>query len=236
LADELKNTLEYAKNTDLWEEKTVRSFFEVILDKHLGEPPQAFDFEGKRYDPQTFAREVLKVNPDDYVMFMSTLKIPFYTEGEFEVYDNWWRADDYHNVPLNEFYDGIKGALKKGYSVAIAVDVSEPGKDGPNDVMFIPPYDIPGQFIDQLAREYRITNESTTDDHAIHLVGYARRGDHDWFLAKDSGSSAAMGRFKGYFFVRDDYIRLKVLAFAVHKDAVSILLAKFQGKPKKAHP
>ena len=34
---------------------------------------------------------------------------------------------------------------------------------------------------------------------------------------------------EGYYFVRDDYVRLKVLAYVVHRDAVQALLAKFKG-------
>lgn len=51
--------------------------------------------------------------------------------------------------------------------------------------------------------------------------------DHTWFLIKDSGGGAHRGQFKGYYFYRDDYVRLKMLNFMVHKDAVADLLAKF---------
>jgi bleomycin hydrolase len=173
-------------------------------------------------------KDTLRVNPDDYVSFMSTLEVPFHTVAVLDVPDNWWRSREYHNVPLEEFYAGIKGALEKGYTVAVGGDVSEPGKDGVNDVLFVPPYDIPSRYIDQLAREYRIDNKSTWDDHGVHVVGYAHLADHDWFLIKDSGRSARRGKVEGYYFMRDDYLRLKMLTFFVHKDAVADLLAKFR--------
>ncbi len=95
--------------------------------------------------------------------------------------------------------------------------------------MFVPDYDIPPSRIDQLAREYRFVHKVTTDDHGIHVVAHIEHGGHDWFLAKDSGRSSRRGKYEGYYFVRGDYIRLKVLAFTVHKDAVTDLLAKFEG-------
>jgi len=77
-----------------------------------------------------------------------------------------------------------------------------------------------------LSRELRIYNGTTTDDHGVHVVGWMNHAGHDWFLIKDSGRSARRGRFKGYYFVRDDYIKLKVLSFMVHRDAVVDVLKK----------
>ena len=227
LSRELQAVMDSLKANSLWDENAALVMLQVILDRHLGRPPETFEFEGKTYKPLEFVSDALKINPDDYVDFISTLDIPFYTQGEFKVPDNWWHDDSYYNVPLDEFYEALKSAIKSGYSLDVAVDVSEPGKDGENDVMFIPEYDIPGDHIDQLAREYRFAHEVTTDDHGVHLVGYAEHAGHDWFLVKDSGRSARRGKHKGYYFIRDDYVRLKMLSFTVHKDAVADLLAKF---------
>ncbi|MFH1438453.1 MAG: peptidase C1, partial [Pseudomonadota bacterium] len=230
MAREMTAVLDSLKHSSLWDENAALVMLQVILDRHLGRPPETFEFEGRTYKPLEFVSNVLKINPDDYVDFISTLDIPFYTQGEFKVPDNWWHDDSYYNVPLDEFYGAVKSAISGGYSLDVAVDVSEPGKDGENDVMFIPDYDIPGDHIDQLAREYRLAHEVTTDDHGVHLVGYAEHAGHDWFLVKDSGRSARRGKHKGYYFMRDDYVRLKMLSFTVHKDAVAGLLARFEKK------
>src|SRR6266487_3170567 len=37
-----------------------------ILDDNLGTPPAEFTYDGKKYEPVTFAKEVLKFNPNDY--------------------------------------------------------------------------------------------------------------------------------------------------------------------------
>jgi bleomycin hydrolase len=47
-------------------------------------------------------------------------------------------------------------------------------------------------------------------------------------FVRDKGTSdLRRGPFKGYFFYRDDYVRLKTLMFMVHKDAVPDLFQKF---------
>ncbi len=61
----------------------------------------------------------------------------------------------------------------------------------------------------------------------MSIVGVATLDGRDWFLAKDSGRGSRRGKHEGYYFVRDDYVRLKVLGFTVHKDAVKDQLAKF---------
>ena len=225
---QMKALLQMVKREGLWEEKKVLGMLRVILDRHLGRPPKNFRYKGKRHTPRGFLKKVLRINPAHYVDLMSTLAQPFYRRVEFKVPDNWWHDKNYHNVPLPEFYAALAGALRKGYSVSIAVDVSEPGKDAANDTMFVPSYDIPGSHIDQHSREYRIKGRVTTDDHGVHLVGHARHDGHDWFLVKDSGRSARRGKYKGYYFLRDDYVRLKVLTFMVHRDAVKALLGKFK--------
>ena len=46
-------------------------------------------------------------------------------------------------------------------------------------------------------------------------------------MIKDSAASAYKGEFDGYHFFHGDYIRLKILAFLVHKDAVPQLMDLF---------
>jgi len=227
---QMRALLKMVKQQGLWDEKKVLAMLRVILDRNMGRPPRSFRHKGRRYTPLSFLKKVLRVNPDDYLDIMSTLAQPFYKRGEFKVPDNWWHDKNYHNVPLDQFYAALRGAIKKGYSASVAVDVSEPGKDAQNDVMFVPSYDVPASHLDQHSREYRIAQRITTDDHGVHLVGHTRHDGHDWYLVKDSGRSARRGKHKGYYFMRDGYARLKMLTFMVHKDAVKDLLKKFKGK------
>lgn len=228
LIDEVKTFLDYVKTNKLWDEEEVIAQLRVILDKHIGAPPQRFVFNGREMTPQEFLQRETGLNLDDYVELMSTAAQPFYSWQEFKVPDNWWHSKEYLNVPLDVWYGIVVKAAKAGYTLAIGGDVSEPGKLGKMDICFIPTFDIPEAYIDQDSREYRIQNKTTDDDHGIHLVGYTNFKGKDWFLIKDSGRSARWGKFEGYYFFRGDYVKLKMLSYTVHKDMVREILAKVQ--------
>ncbi len=229
LMKEIDTYLKYIEENDLWDEKNNLRHIALILDKYLGHPPAIFSFQGKPMTPQGFLKDTgLKM--DDYVSVMSTKYFPFYTRQEFRVPDNWWHSQDYINLPLELFYNVIKRAMKSGYTLIIGGDVSEPGKLGTNDIAFIPTFDIPGKYINQDSREYRIANGSTQDDHGVHLIGYKRHKGHDWFLIKDSGRSSRWGKHQGYYFFRGDFIKLKMLTFTVHKDMLDDILVKIKKK------
>ena len=227
LFQELNDFLAFLKEKNFWDEERAVVYAKFVLDKYLGVPPQKFTFNGKEYTPLTFVSDLLKINPDDYVAFMSTLSVPYYTKDEYKVPDNWWHSKEYHNVPLEAFYGIIKRSIQRGYSIAIGGDTSEPGIVGDEDIAVVPTFDIPGPFIDQYSREMRFSNRTSTDDHGIHIVGYTSLNGTEWFLIKDSGRGGHRGLFKGYIFYRADYIKLKMLTIMVHKDMASDLLKKF---------
>lgn len=228
LINELTNFLQFCKANDYWDVESGLQIVRVILNKHIGAPPEKFTFQNKTYTPVEFLNKVLKLNLADYCDVMSTLAQPFYKRGEFKVPDNWWHDSSYINIPLDEWYDLIKKAVKSGYTVAIGGDVGDAGYLGFEDVAFVPDFDIPAQFINQYSREMRIYDGTTGDDHGVHLVGMTKVGDWDWFLIKDSGRSARWGKFEGYYFWRGDFVRLKMLSFTVHKDVLKDILNKIQ--------
>lgn len=228
MAKQIRKYLEHCKAAGQWDLAVVIPAVRALLDKHLGRPPADFVFEGRRYTPRRFLRDVLRLDLSAYVEIMSTKRIPFWTLGELAVPDNWWRNRDYHNLPLDVFYRLIKEAASRGYTVAIGGDVSEPGKNGFKDAAIVPSYDIAQEHIDQDSREYRIDAGSTTDDHGLHLVGHVKHAGRDWFLLKDSGRSSRWGKAKGYYYFRDDFIKLKMLSATVHKDLLGKLLARFR--------
>ncbi|UCD62553.1 MAG: peptidase C1 [Candidatus Zixiibacteriota bacterium] len=225
--DEIREFLRFVCGADQWDETQVIESVKLIMNKHMGRPPSSFEYEGKTYSPKTFLDEVLKLDFDDYVCIMSTLEFPFYTLGPFDVPDNWWFDSTYYNVPLDAWYDALKNAIKGGYTIALGGDISEAGLNGLMDAAIVPDFDIPQEYINQNSREYRMFAGSTTDDHGVHLVGYTELDGRDWFLVKESSKRGHWGRHIGYMFYRDDYVRLKMMEFAVHKDAVGELLTRF---------
>ena len=226
--DEMNLYLQNLKTTNNWNEDEVVGTIKSILNHYMGEPPSEFELEGKKYTPKEYLNNYLEINPDDYVDILSYMQQPYYQQVEYEVPDNWWHSKDYYNVPLDEFMSSLKNAIRNGYTMSIGGDVSEPGLIPQNDVAIVPTFDIPSEYIDENSRQLRFSNKSTTDDHGIHLVGYMTKDGKDWYLIKDSGSSARDGNNKGFYFYNEDYVKLKMMDFMVHKDAVKDLLSKFK--------
>ncbi|MBN2329116.1 MAG: peptidase C1 [Candidatus Omnitrophica bacterium] len=224
---EMKAYLEFINQNNIWDEELTLSSIRLILDKYMGRPPEQFSYNGAQWTPQRFLAEELQLQLDDYVFVMSTLSQPFFEFGEYEFKDNWWHSKDFYNAPLDDFYTIVKKAIQSGYSARINGDVSEPGLYGMEDVAIVPTFDIPREFINQDSREFRIFNQTTQDDHDVHLVGYTQIDDDEWFLIKDSASSPQMGKHKGYYFYRSDYIRLKMLTLTVHKDVIRTVWPDF---------
>ncbi len=228
MADEMSDYLRSKKDQNYWDQATIISQIRVILDRFMGRPPEEFEYEGELYTPKRFLEEVLQLDLGDYVQFMSTLSLPFYTKAEYDVPDNWRPTENYHNVPLNEFYEILTRAAADGYTVVIGGDVSEPGRYGFEDAAIVPTFDIPQEYIDQDSREFRFYNKTSTDDHGVHLLAMTEVGGRDWFLIKDSASSATWGKQNGYYFFRDDFIKLKMLSFMVHEDVARFLAPKLR--------
>lgn len=224
---EMKKYLKFIKQNENWDEEIVIANIKLILNKYIGKPPTTIMVDGNKVTPLEYATKILQLPLDDYVDFMSFKYVPFYTKGEYRVPDNWWHSKEYYNLPLDEWYKAIKQAIKEGFPLVVGGDISEVGKYGELDIAIIPSFDIDPQNINQDAREFRFYNESSTDDHLLHVIGYQHYNGYDWFLMKDSAYSATKGKYRGYFFFREDFMKLKMLIFTVHKDAVKNLLEKF---------
>ena len=226
--DEITEYLDYVKEHQLWHEDEVIANVRMIMDRYLGRPPESINVDGVDMTPVEFLQNKLQLSLENYVSIMSFKNVPFWTQDAYDVPDNWWRSKDYYNVPLEEFYNAVKTSIQQGFSLVIAGDVSEPGKYGWGDIGVIPSFDIPSAFINQDAREFRFYNKTSTDDHGMHLIGYKKHKGEDWYVIKDSAASAWKGEFDGYHFFHGDYLKLKILAILVHKDAVEKLLSPFE--------
>jgi bleomycin hydrolase len=228
LIDELKTFLEMCRDHGYWDEESVVEHVRVILDRHIGRPPERFEYEGRMMTPKEFYDEVLLIDRSDYVQLMSTLSVPFHTMDRYDVPDNWRPTYTWYNVPLEDFMRYLREGAKRGYTACIGGDVSEPGYYGEEDIAVVPTFDIPGDYIDQDSRELRFYNRTTQDDHALHLLATRRVGGRDWFLIKDSSRASRRGKYDGYLFFRDDYVRLKMLFCVVHRDVVADIMPRIE--------
>lgn len=231
LFDEVDAYLKKVKESGAWNEETVISTVKSIMKFHMGEPPTTVTIAGKTMSPQKYMTDILKLNPLDYIEFMSLKQSPYWQKAEYDVPDNWWNSAEYHNVPLDTWMEIIKTGIKSGYSISIGGDVSEGGISPELGVAMVPSYDIPSTYINEDARQLRFSNGTTTDDHGIHMVGWTEKTNGMWFLIKDSGSSARNNpQNPGYYYYHEDYVKLKMMTFTIHKDAAKDVLAKFPVK------
>ena len=224
---EIDTYLQNVKATNAWDEDEAVRVIKSIMNFYLGDPPTEFIVAGKQYTPKQYLTDYLKLNTDDYVDVISYMQQPYWQQVEYEVPDNWWHNKDYYNIPLDDYMKIIKNAIKNGYTMAIGGDVSEAGYDSWAKCAVVPTFDIPSEYIDEYSRQFRFSNKTTEDDHGIHLVGYEELDGKTWFLIKDSGAGSRNTGDKGYYFYNEDYVKLKIMDFMVHKDMFKEYLSKF---------
>ncbi|MCO6479853.1 MAG: aminopeptidase [Phaeodactylibacter sp.] len=215
--------------TPVWKEA-----YSKVLDVYLGEYPHEFEYMGKKYTPETFAKEVVGIAADDYVQFTSWTHHDLYKPCVIMVPDNWAYGISY-NVQMDDMARIIDHALRKGYSVAWAGDVSEKYFSWKNGIAYVPAKDYgdmsaeerenmfkgpkPEMEITVEARQEAYDNYSTTDDHGMQFVGISKDQDgKEWYLVKNSWG--ADNDHEGYLYMSKNYVRYKTLSFMVNKEAV----------------
>ena len=217
--------------------------YAAVIDTYLGQVPQNFNYKGKNYTPQTFAKEVVGINPDDYIEISSFTYAPYYTKTMLMVPDN-WSFDLVYNVKMEEMTDIIDNALKNGFTVAWATDVSEKSFSWKNGVAYIPTKKVedmtpeekaeifngpkPEMEITAEMREKAFDNYQTTDDHGMHIVGISKDQDgKEYYIVKNSWG--ATNDYKGYLYVTKSFVKYKTTAFMVNKAALPSTIAKKLG-------
>jgi bleomycin hydrolase len=224
----------YIKNEDPKKGASWVTDINNYMDEKLGKLPETFTYAGKTYTPQTFAKEVVGINPDDYVEFSSYKDNPYYQKMVLPVPDN-WSFDQVYNVPMKELTDIIDYALTKGYTVAWSSDVSEPYFSWRNGVAGVPDLDIynitPEQkktLFDGPIKEKEVTEDlrleglytlTTTDDHAMHIVGLAKdQNGKEYYKVKNSWGET--NDYKGYLYVTKAFVQLKSTGILLNKAGI----------------
>ncbi|MCD0486621.1 aminopeptidase [Pedobacter sp. MC2016-14] len=204
------------------------------IDSCMGAVPASFTWEGKSYTPQTFAKEVVGINPADYVELSSFTTSPYYQQAVLMVPDN-WSFDKVYNVQMDDITKIIDNALKGGFTVAWATDVSEKGFSWKNGVAYVPakdPKDMTGEERSSLFNgpkpEKEITVEmrqaafddyETTDDHGMQITGVAKdQNGKEYYIVKNSWG--ASNDYKGYLYVTKNFVKYKTTAFLLHKKGI----------------
>lgn len=246
LLDQVKAVVEdpNKKLTTAWKDAV-----DGTLNSYLGKLPEKFTYRGKEYTPQSFAKDYVGLNLDDYVEITSYTHHPFYSKFILEIPDNWSWGEVY-NVPLSELQEIIDYSINNGYTVAWAADVSERGfatsKQGvavvpavdkanmtnaeitkweklsekeKNEALY--KLDKPGaeKVITQELRQEGFDDYQTTDDHGMLIVGTAKDQKGDIFY-KVKNSWGDYNKYHGFFYASKPYVEYKTMSIMVNKNAI----------------
>lgn len=208
--------------------------FTAALDAYLGKVPDQFQYNGKTYTPQTFAKEVVGLNAADYVELTSLNDQPYYQKVFLPIPDN-WSFDYAYNVQMNDMTSIIDNALKNGYSVGWATDVSEKYFSWKNGIAYVPEKDLtemtPAEQMDMFngpktektitpeIRQQAFDNYLTTDDHGMQIVGLSvDQNGKEYYVVKNSWGET--NDYKGYLYVTKNYVLFKTTGLMINKAAL----------------
>jgi bleomycin hydrolase len=228
----VENLVNYKKAflTENWQKE-----FNAILDENMGKAPTTFQFEGKTYTPRQFT-EFLKINPDDYVSISSFTHVPYYKSFVLSIPDNFSNGS-FYNLPLDEYMEVMNEALNKGFTLSFSSDVSESTFSAKQGMAILPLEGkkedyfkilLPEKWATAEERQKNFENFSTQDDHLMHITGILKDqlGNQYYDVKNSWGSDLANG---GDVYMSAAFIRMKSIAFLVHKDALSKDLKKKLG-------
>ncbi|MEL4307052.1 aminopeptidase C [Joostella sp. CR20] len=208
--------------------------FTAVLDSYLGQVPESFTYNGKTYTPQSFAQEVIGINANDYVELTSIPDEPLYQDVFLAVPDN-WSFDYAYNISTTDLISTIDNALDKGYTVGWAADVSEKYFSWKNGVAYVPETEYAKMSAeekeslfsgpkDELTitaelRQQAFDNYSTTDDHAMQIVGKAKdQNNKEYYIVKNSWGTK--NDYEGYLYVTKNYVMYKTTALLLNKAGI----------------
>lgn len=214
--------------------------YTAVIDSYLGQTPKSFDYNGKKYTPESFAKEVVGINADDYIEISSLQEYPYYSKFVLMVPDN-WAFDQVYNVKLNELTEIIDNALKSGYTVAWGGDVSEKTFSWKNGVAFVAEKKLDDMTPEEKAdlfngpkkepvvteemRQKAFDNYTTTDDHGMHIVGLSKdQNGKEYYIVKNSWGTT--NDYKGYLYMTKEFVKYKTTDIMLNKKAISADMAK----------
>ena len=223
-----------------------RDEFNAKLDKYLGVVPETFIYNGVQYTPKSFAEQVVGLDKENYVEMVSYEDQPKYKNVFVAVPDN-WSFDYAFNINMDDFITVIDHALKKGYTVGWATDVSEKYFSWYNGLAFVPeksfeqmtPEEQKTRFdvyweekvITPEERQKAFDNYETTDDHGMHIIGLVKdQKGREYYIVKNSWG--INNTRKGYLYVTKNFVKYKTTSILVNQKALPKNILKAYKKAK----
>lgn len=228
--------------------------FSKRTDEFFGENPNEFEYNGKKYTPRSFADEVVKLNPDDYVQVTSFSHHPFYQNCILELPDNWMWSE-FFNVKVEDLITIIDKSIEAGHTVLWAADVSEEGFDQARGYAVLPGINPSGMSkkdieaykaktpdqqklisrrlsspgiemnVTQESRQADFDSRRTTDDHGMQIIGTAKDQEgNKFYIVKNSWGN--YNKFDGFFYASEAYIKAKTTGLMVNKNVCKDILER----------
>jgi bleomycin hydrolase len=213
MRDSLLERIKYYKESarGLFTIDGLRKDISNIVALTFGKAPEHFTFDGNSYTPLTFAKEMVGIDPDNYVEVTSFTHHPFYSKCILEIESN-WNNNYYLNLPLSDFAEVVDRALLNNYSVGWDGDIY----DGYNDGFAVLNDSIVN--ISQEERQAAFDNHTTEDVHNMHIVGIAENDKGKrFYIVKNSSDAKNCG---GYLYMSKEYLLKKTISVLVNKEAI----------------
>lgn len=181
---------------DRYEEAGWEQGLQAILDEEIGpiDAVEAIPFCG-----------------GEYRGYGSYLHHPYQADFALEVPDN-WMGHKTHNLPLDELMTRIDESLRRGSTVGWNADTSERGFRPHAGVAELPAH----EEVTPETRQAAFDCGQTTDDHIMQIVGIAYRDDGKRYY-KVRNSWGPRGRFGGYLYASEAYVRKKTIEVLIRE-------------------
>ncbi len=201
---------------------------EAVLNTYLGVPPINFIYNNNEFTPKSFAKN-LGVNSEDYIEITSYLDAPFYEKYNLQLPDNWTNSE-YYNIPINEIIEIMDNAIDKGFSICWDGDSGKDNFNREEGYAVIPEKEeksvkeksepVKEKSITQEMRQEAFESFDVTDDHLMHIVGIAKdQNGTKYYYTKNSWGTENK-KYDGYWYMSEEYVKLKTVAILVHKDSI----------------
>jgi aminopeptidase C len=221
----------------------------AVLDTYLGKVPESFLYKEVGYTPKSLANS-LQINPDDYVEISSYTFFPFYSQGIVPFPDNWRNAKHFNvpldelitiiDNSLNNGYtvawDGVTSEKGFSHSKGVAIipelektdqystaDKARLGKMTPEE-RSTEAYKFTGPFpevkVTQEIREEEYDNQTTTDDHGMHITGIVKDQNGSKYYKTKNSYGTARNPFGGYLNMSENYLRAKTVFILVNVNGI----------------
>jgi len=240
----LRNMKEDGKSADELRTEKIEMLKEIyrMLVLSLGNPPTEFTWqyknskgdisEEKQYTPESFFKEVVEVNLNDYVMFMNDPTREYNQLYEIE-YDrhmleggNW----KYINLPINDIKPFAVASIKDNQAMYFSCDVGKQ-LDSETGTLDLNNYDYNNLFgIDfNMDKADRIKTYDSGSSHGMSLVAVNvdENGKIDKWLLENSWGKRG---HNGFLIMTDDWFNEYMFRLVIHKDYIDAKTLKILDK------